>query len=222
MKDRLVIDDPQLDRSRPLMKNIQQPSANPQPQPTQGISFQNRQRAFNSKWEKRRTVGYADLAKQRDTLVTTPSKEFTYRPHSMYDLSVFEEAGRGSPCPASSPPQFSATIQKKPKGQTKKKRDRGCIGQHVRLHTCATGIIHFAGWADVHGTSDERQASGSDWLGIELDEPQGQHTGVVRGVEYFTCVKNKGCPPLPYGILVRKTQIKTRWFCHLRDYIMSY
>ena len=39
------------------------------------------------------------------------------------------------------------------------------------------------------------------WIGIELDEPKGKHTGTVQGKTYFQCPEN--C-----GLMVRKNQLQ--------------
>lgn len=59
------------------------------------------------------------------------------------------------------------------------------------------GTIRFVG---------STQFETGQWVGIELDLPQGKNDGSVRGVQYFTCEKQS--PDGAYGLFVRPNILK--------------
>jgi len=69
--------------------------------------------------------------------------------------------------------------------------DKFSIGQKVEVSGC-NGIIRFIGTTSF--------ASGN-WVGVELERPEGKNNGSINGVEYFSC------KPL-YGVFVRPGMIK--------------
>lgn len=44
------------------------------------------------------------------------------------------------------------------------------------------------------------QFAAGDWIGIELDQPEGKNDGSVNGVRYFDCQEN-------HGLFVKKAQV---------------
>ena len=55
-----------------------------------------------------------------------------------------------------------------------------------------TGVVRFFGTTEF---------SVGEWVGVELDKPEGKNNGSVNGVEYFQC-KEK------YGLFVKKSQVR--------------
>ncbi|TMW62929.1 hypothetical protein Poli38472_005547 [Pythium oligandrum] len=55
-----------------------------------------------------------------------------------------------------------------------------------------TGVVRYVG---------EVETLSGEWVGIELDKPEGKHNGELNGKVYFTCPPN-------HGVFVRKTQVK--------------
>ena len=90
-----------------------------------------------------------------------------------------------------SPITLPSLKQRKPLASAR----QGPVGKVVVLHNGLSGIVRFAG---------PTQFASGHWFGIELFEPQGKHNGTFRGVQYFKCSKKD----LPYGLFVRKTQIR--------------
>ena len=64
------------------------------------------------------------------------------------------------------------------------------IGSRV-LVNAKPGTVRFFG---------ETKFGAGEWVGVELDAPEGKNDGVVNDVEYFKCAPN-------HGIFVRKIQV---------------
>ncbi|RHY24248.1 hypothetical protein DYB32_008921, partial [Aphanomyces invadans] len=66
------------------------------------------------------------------------------------------------------------------------------VGSRVLVVGGKTGVVRFM------GTTDFAQG---EWVGIELDGPDGKNDGEINGVRYFTC------EPL-YGLFAKKSQVR--------------
>ncbi|GLD95313.1 hypothetical protein PINS_up003957 [Pythium insidiosum] len=67
------------------------------------------------------------------------------------------------------------------------------IGTRVSIGASGkSGIVRYVG--EVDGLA-------GDWVGIELDKPEGKHSGDLNGKVYFTC-------PANHGVFVRKMQVR--------------
>ena len=53
----------------------------------------------------------------------------------------------------------------------------------------------------AHAPPFNLQAKG-DWIGVELDEPEGKNNGTVKGKSYFTCAPKHGLIVRPYDVKV--------------------
>ncbi|KAL4157980.1 hypothetical protein PRNP1_003760 [Phytophthora ramorum] len=67
------------------------------------------------------------------------------------------------------------------------------VGAHVAFGAGKTGIVRFIGETDF--------ASG-EWVGIELERPEGKNNGELNGRVYFTCEPN-------HGLFVKKSMVRT-------------
>ncbi|POM61565.1 Glycoside hydrolase, partial [Phytophthora palmivora] len=67
------------------------------------------------------------------------------------------------------------------------------VGARVAFGAGKTGIVRFIGETDF--------ASG-EWVGIELERPEGKNNGELNGRVYFTCAPN-------HGLFVKKTMVRT-------------
>ncbi|OWZ07664.1 Glycoside hydrolase [Phytophthora megakarya] len=65
-------------------------------------------------------------------------------------------------------------------------------GVRVAFGAGKTGVVRFVGETDF--------ASG-EWVGIELDRPEGKNNGELNGRVYFTCAPN-------HGLFVKKTMVR--------------
>ncbi|KAF0682914.1 Aste57867_25002 [Aphanomyces stellatus] len=66
------------------------------------------------------------------------------------------------------------------------------VGSRVLVVGGKTGIVRFM------GTTDFAQG---DWVGIELDTPDGKNDGEINGVRYFTCEPS-------FGLFAKKSQVR--------------
>ncbi|OQR93350.1 glycoside hydrolase [Achlya hypogyna] len=66
------------------------------------------------------------------------------------------------------------------------------IGSRVLVVGGKTGIVRFL------GTTEFAQG---DWVGVELDGPDGKNDGEINGVRYFQCEPN-------YGLFAKKSQVR--------------
>ena len=75
------------------------------------------------------------------------------------------------------------------KGITPKTTCRGMrLGRHVETLDGRGGIVRYIGQ-----TLFGHNAKMTIWVGIELDKPfTGKHSGIVDGIRYFRCPKNRG------------------------------
>lgn len=78
---------------------------------------------------------------------------------------------------------------------------RFLLNKRVTLVDGRRGVTRYIGLT---------QFASGEWIGVELDEPEGKNDGCVGGVRYFTCSKNEGIGDLtlPYGLFVRRNRIK--------------
>jgi hypothetical protein len=53
-----------------------------------------------------------------------------------------------------------------------------------------------------HQPTNQPTTPGTEWIGIQLDEPLGTHNGTVKGVEYFRCKPNCGLFVRPSNVTV--------------------
>ena len=60
-----------------------------------------------------------------------------------------------------------------------------------RLRDGRVGVVRFANLT---------QFARGNWIGFELDKAEGEHDGIVSGVEYFCCANM-------YGTFVKKSNI---------------
>lgn len=67
------------------------------------------------------------------------------------------------------------------------------VGARVAFGAGKTGIVRFVGETDF--------ASG-EWVGIELERPEGKNNGELNGRVYFTCAPN-------HGLFVKKSMVRT-------------
>ncbi|KAL7998951.1 putative CAP Gly-rich domain-containing protein [Plasmopara halstedii] len=67
------------------------------------------------------------------------------------------------------------------------------VGARVAFGAGRTGIVRFVGETDF--------ASG-EWVGIELDQPEGKNNGELNGRVYFTCAPD-------HGLFVKKSMVRT-------------
>src|SRR5690348_7278260 len=65
----------------------------------------------------------------------------------------------------------------------------GCV---VSYAIGKSGVVRFVGETDF--------AQG-EWVGIELDKPEGKNNGELNGRVYFTCAPN-------YGLFCKKSQVR--------------
>lgn len=68
------------------------------------------------------------------------------------------------------------------------------VGCRVAYALGKSGIVRYIGPTDV--------AQG-EWVGIELDKPEGKNNGELNGRVYFTCEPN-------HGLFVKKTMVSVR------------
>ncbi len=66
------------------------------------------------------------------------------------------------------------------------------IGSRVVVVGGKNGIVRFMGNTDF--------AQG-EWVGVELDTPEGKNDGEIHGVRYFTCAPN-------HGLFAKKSQVR--------------
>ncbi|KAG7397063.1 hypothetical protein PHYBOEH_001341 [Phytophthora boehmeriae] len=66
------------------------------------------------------------------------------------------------------------------------------LGCKVAFGVGKTGIVRFVGETDF---------ANGEWVGIELERPEGKNNGELNGREYFSCAPN-------HGLFVKRAQIK--------------
>ncbi|KAK2150521.1 hypothetical protein LSH36_402g03045 [Paralvinella palmiformis] len=57
------------------------------------------------------------------------------------------------------------------------------VGDKVKISGVKTGVVRFYG---------RTHFADGDWCGIELDEPEGRHDGLIEGTRYFQCKPKHG------------------------------
>ena len=68
------------------------------------------------------------------------------------------------------------------------------MNRTVHLHCGLSGTVRFFGQTDFDDSCE--------WVGIELDHPEGQNDGTVDGVRYFSCKPD-------HGMFVQPGQVKS-------------
>jgi len=76
------------------------------------------------------------------------------------------------------------------------------IGSQVQTDRGLRGIVRYAGQVGF---------STGEWLGIELDQPQGKNDGSVQGQRYFSCTRD-------YGLFVRTITARPIYTPHGRSF----
>lgn len=118
----------------------------------------------------RKGLGYFDMyQRQKQKRIVEPVLQKA-RNVSSYLKSPMEEEDLCPPAETPDPP--APTVEKKPRARRRCIRSLGPVGKTVVLHNGCSGIVRFAGCTQF--------ASGA-WLGVELSEPQGKHTGTYQG-----------------------------------------
>ncbi|CAH0482655.1 unnamed protein product [Peronospora belbahrii] len=67
------------------------------------------------------------------------------------------------------------------------------VGAQVTFGAGKTGIVRFIG---------ETEFASGEWVGIELEKPEGKNNGELNGRVYFTCEPN-------YGLFVKKSMVRS-------------
>ncbi len=68
------------------------------------------------------------------------------------------------------------------------------LGSRVLLSGGKQGTVLFIG---------ETEFAEGEWVGVELDVPEGKHNGTLGGRAYFTCEAN-------YGVFVKKDKVRNK------------